>query len=171
METTIYKDSINRLYDSIVWTHKIQRTYLEILEKRRKIISIIKIALLSVSSITTSIFAIFDCFTCTIIFSFVTLLSLFVSEILDKIETKENIDKLNVSSNNLFQLRNDLMIFIDEIKSEKIDEKIIKTKLDCINVIYSNIQKDTPSIPDYCVTIAEKKIKNRKDEENNFNLL
>ena len=166
-----YNQTLNRLYDSIVWTHKIQRTYLEVLESRRKIMSIIKIILISFSSISTTVFAIFSCPTFTIISSFITLISLVISNVLDKVETKENIEKLNRSSNKLFKLRNELMLLSDEIKSNIISNDLIKVKIEFYNQCYSDVLVDVPTIPNSCVAKAGKKLKTRNDEELDFKVI
>ena len=70
---TIFVDSINKIYDSIVWTHKIQRTYLEFLEKRRKLFEILKIIFTASAAISTAICAVFKNEIGTIISSFIRL--------------------------------------------------------------------------------------------------
>lgn len=91
---TIFVDSINKIYDSIVWTHKIQRTYLEFLEKRRKLFEILKIIFTASAAISTAICAVFKNEIGTIISSFITVFSTIFTEILDKVETKKDIHLL-----------------------------------------------------------------------------
>lgn len=131
-DKSIYKDSINRLYSSIVWTHKIQRTYLERLELRRKILSIIEIIATGCSSVATMTFSALNQNLGTIISSAFVLLSLVLGEILKQIETTKDINDFKASSSKLFDMRNRVMLMVDDINAEKISEESIRVKLDLL---------------------------------------
>ena len=85
MAKTAFKDSINQTYNSIIWTHKIQRTYLEVLEKRRKLFKILKIVFTATASLATATFAFFNNQIGTISSSIITAATVFFGDILDKI--------------------------------------------------------------------------------------
>ena len=169
--TSIYNTTINRLYDSIVWTHKIQRTYLEKLELRRKILEIIKILVTSLSSISTSLFAFVNNYSGVIISSIFVLISLVLTDVLKQIETEKNIKIFKRSSESLFEIKNSMLELSDEIKANKIDDDIIKIKLELYKSKYSLAISDLPTIPNKIVNIASKKLKERKDEEVDLKLL
>lgn len=171
MDTTIYKDTLNKIYNSVVWTHKIQRTYLEVLEMRRKVLSIISIVFTSASSISTTLFAIFDSGLGTIISSMVIIISLVISEILDKIETKSDVEKFKLSSERLFSLKNEMMVFGDEINSNKIPDEIVKIKIEIFSAKFEDAVSNLRTVPDSVVKRADFKLKDRHDEEVDFKLL
>ena len=170
MSETIFQNSINKLFDSIVWTHKIQRTYLEVLEERRKTIKILKILFTAIASICTAAFAIFNNQVGTISSSLATICTIFLGDILDKIETKENIQAFKDSSTKLFEIRNQLIILRDRIKEGKMPNDVIAIELGKLNTIYAFSQRDLPTVPDKIVEKASKKLKDRKDEEVDFKL-
>jgi len=163
--STDYRDSYDKLYDSVVWTHKIQRTYLETLEFRRRLFMIIKLAFTSISGLATLVFAFLSEETGTIVSSFCTIGSLFFGEILDKVETSENIDKFRHSSEGLWLLKNKMLKTKDEIVSGKITDEIINERIDSYYSLFNNITACLPTIPDGFVKKASTKIKERKDEE------
>ncbi len=171
MGSTIYKDTINKLYDSIIWTHKIQCTYLEKLDKRRKMFSILKIVFTSTSTLSTTVFALLGQNLGTMISAILVAVSLIISEVLDKVETAENIRQLKDSSLKLMNLRNNLILLSEEIKNQKLDDGMIKEKINFYGDIYNETLKNNLIIPNSVVNEATKKLKDRKDEEVNFKLL
>ena len=127
MYNGIYNDDVNKFYESVVWTHKIQRTYLELLEKRRKILSIIEIVFTSASSVSTAIFALLGNNIGTIVSSIITLFSLVFASILEKVETKKDIDSFKKSSSSLWVLRCRAEKLSHEIKGNILsDEEVIR---------------------------------------------
>lgn len=171
MAKTAFKDSINQTYNSIIWTHKIQRTYLEVLEKRRKLFKILKIVFTATASLATATFAFFNNQIGTILSSIITAATVFFGDILDKIETKENIQMFKDSSTKLFDLKNRLLVLKDKIASGTMSEEMIEFTIESINETYASSQRNLPTIPDSIVKMAEVKLKERKDEEIDFNLL
>ena len=165
MAETIYKDSINRLHESIVWTHKIQRSYLEKLESRYKSLLIISLSISSVSTSSTLMFAIFSITTATIIAAVFSLVSIILGLILSKVETKENIEAFRTSSSSLCELRNHIITFAAEVKAGKINDENIPTFLTQFNYLFTSFTRDLPTIPNKFVEIADRKLKERKDEE------
>lgn len=170
-DNLIYKDSINKLYSSIVWTHKIQRTYLEHLELRRKIISIIEIIATGCSSVATMTCSALNQNLGTMISSTFVLLSLILSEILKQIETAKDISDFKTSSSKLFDMRNRMQLMSDDIIAGKLSDETIRVKMEYLNEEYVSIQKDLKTIPNYIVEIAERKLKERHDEEVDNELL
>ena len=171
MPKTTFQNSINKLFDSVLWTHKIQRTYLEVLEKRRKTIRILKVIFTAVASLCTVVFAIINNQAGTIASSIATICTVFLADILDKIETKENIQAFKDSSTKLFEIRNEMTLLKDKIVSGKISDEIIEVKLEALNEIYASSQRDLPTVPNKMVKKATQKLKDRKDEEVDFKLL
>ena len=171
MAKTAFIDSINQTYNSIIWTHKIQRTYLEVLEKRRKLFEIIKIVFTATASLATATFAFFNNQIGTISSSIITAATVFFGDILDKIETKDNIQMFKDSSTKLFDLKNRLLVLKDKIASGAMSEEMIEFTIESINETYASSQRNLPTIPDSIVKMAEVKLKERKDEEIDFNLL
>lgn len=168
---TIFVGSINKLYDSIIWTHKIQRTYLEKLESRRKKLEIIKIIFTTMSSLSTAIFAILNANTGTIISALVTILSVVFSEILEKVETKADIQSFKDSSTKLKEMRNEIIFFKDKISAGLIDDEKIEMIITNLNEKFSMVQRNLPTIPNKIVDAASFKLKDRKDEEVDFKIL
>lgn len=168
---TNYTDSINRLYNSVVWTHKIHRTYLETLEARRKTFEIIKIIIVSSSVVSTSLCAYYNNKIGTIVSSVLLFISTVISEILDKIETKENVKKFKNSSEKLYELKQSLILLADEIKSSSISEESVKNQIILLEYIFNSCTNDLPEIPNRIIKKTSNKIKERKDEELDFKLL
>ncbi len=168
---TIYHDSINKLYNSIVWTHKVQRTYLEILEARYKNIEILKIIFTTISSLSTTIFAIFNVNIGTIVSALVTILSVIFSEMLERTNTKKDIQCFKDSSSILNEMRNELEILKDEILAKQVNDDQIEVIIKNFNEKFSLTQRDLPTIPNKIVGMASYKLKERKDEEVEFKLI
>lgn len=168
---TIFVDSINKIYDSIVWTHKIQRTYLEFLEKRRKLFEILKIIFTASAAISTAICAVFKNEIGTIISSFITVFSTIFTEILDKVETKKDIQSFKDSSTKLWEMRNEIIVLKDKINAGKVDDSVIEAKIESLNERFSLTQRNLPTIPDKFVDLASFKLKERKDEERTYQAL
>lgn len=166
-----YKNSINQLYNSVIWTHKIQRSYLEKLEIKRKTFEIVKIIIVSLSVLSTSLFAIYSNQVGTIVSAVFVFISTVVSEILDKIETKENIKLFKQSSEKLYELKLSLILLSDEIKNYSITEEAIKNKLEFYQYIFNTCVSGLPEVPNKTIKKATKKLKDRKDEELDFTLL
>lgn len=168
---TIYKDSINQLFESVIWTHKIQRTYLEVLSLRRKILAIVKLCISSFTSISTVVSSFFDNKTLTMIFAIATVVSVILNEILDKVETKENIIKFENSSQKLWEIKEKMLKFADEIRGSSLSEKEISLKLEHFQELFSMANSGLKTVPNYIVNKAAKKIKVRKDEEVEMKLI
>ena len=167
----IYNDSINKLNESIVWTHKIQKTYLEALERRRTIISIIEITFTSLAATTATLLTIFDIKIGTIVACVVTLLSVIFASILEKVETKSNIDAFKKSSSNLWTLRCKVEELAQKAKGNVVDDEEAASEIDLLQLTFDNITSNLPTVPDKYVRKASLKIKNRKDEEVELKLL
>lgn len=168
---TIFVNSINKLFDSIIWTHKIQRTYLEKLEARRKGLEILKIIFTTISSLSTAIFAILNVNIGTIISALVTILSVVFSEILEKVETKADIQSFKDSSTKLNEMRNEIIILRDKISAGQINDEKIEMIINNLNEKFSMTQRNLPTIPNKIVNLASSKLKERKDEEVDFKIL
>lgn len=167
--STIYKKSIDRIYNSVVRTHKIQKTYLEQLEFRFNTIQIIKIVATALTAIPTAILGILNYPVATAILAIFTLLSAILGEILDKLEISKNIRKFRDSSNNLWLLRNEIEVFCDEVNGGIVNnQESIKNKLEYFNKVFASYCKDLPTIPDRIVNAASKKLKDREDEKIDF---
>lgn len=168
---TIFVDSINKIYDSIIWTHKIQRTYLEFLEKRRKLFGILKIIFTASASISTAICAVFKNEIGTIVSSFITVLSAIFAEILDKVETKKDIQSFKDSSSKLCEMRNEIILLKDKVNAGIVDDLVIEERIKSLNERFSLTQRNLPTIPDKFVDLASSKLKERKDEEETYKAL
>lgn len=168
---TVFVDSINKIYDSIVWTHKIQRTYLESLEKRRKVFEILKIIFTAGASIATAFCAIFKNEIGTVISSFITAFSTIFAEILDKVETKEDIQSIKDSSTQLWEMKNEIIVLKDMINAGKIDDLVLKEIINSLNERFVITQRNLPAIPNRFVDMADSKLKERRDEEVTFRIL
>ena len=171
MGNTLYEKSLNHLYNSVVWTHKIQRTYLEHLEFRRKVLSIIEIIFAGASSFSTLICSVFETKLGTIISAALVMGSFVFSEILKQVETQKDINNFKESSTKLMMIRNELELIVDDIKAQKITDEIVRAKIDFISEKFANITNELRTIPNRIVDEASKKLKDRKDEEVDFKLL
>lgn len=165
MYNGIYNDDVNRFYDSVVWTHKIQRTYLESLEKRRKTLSIIEIVFTSASSVCAAVFALLGNNIGTIVSSIVTLISLIFASLLEKVETKKDIDSFRKSSSALWILRCRTEKLSHEIKGNLLSDEEVTRNVEMLQLAFDNAVANLPTIPNNIVDIASRKIKGRKDEE------
>lgn len=168
---TVFVDSINKIYDSVVWTHKIQRTYLESLEKRRKVFEILKIIFTASASIATAFCAIFNNEIGTIISSFITAFSAIFAEILDKIETKKDIQSIKDSSAQLWEMKNEIIVLKDKINAGTIDDSVLEEKINSLNERFVITQRNLPAIPNKFVDLATGKLKERCDEEVTYKVL
>ena len=167
----IYNDAVNRINESIVWTHKIQRTHLEILEERRKVISIFEIFFTTAAGIATTMFAIFNNNLGTIMSSVCILFSVILSSVLEKVETKNDIDAFRKSSSSLWLLRCKVEELALRIKGNDIsDEEVAKT-IEFLQVSFDSAVYGLPTIPNKSLELASKKLKDRKDEEVEIKLL
>lgn len=171
MGKTIYQDSLNSLYNSVVWTHKIQRTYLEHLEFRRKVLAIIETFFTGASSISTLICSALNEKIGTIVSATIVMGSFILGEILKNIETRKDIDDFRNSSTKLMQIRNELKLLADDVKAQKVTDETVRFKLDYFNEKFADFSKGLKTIPNYIVKEASSKIKDRKDEETDTPLL
>lgn len=171
MYNGIYNDSINKFYESVVWTHKIQRTYLEILEKRRKVISIIEVVFTSIAGIATALFAIFGNNIGTIVSSVCILASVILNAILEKVETKNDIEAFRKSSSTLWLLRCDVEKVALKAKANLISDEEAGAHLEMLQSTFNNAVCGLTTVPNKYVEIASYKIKERKDEEAELKLL
>ena len=165
MYNGIYNDDVNRFYESVVWTHKIQRTYLESLEKRRKILSILEIVFTAASSVSTTVFALLGNNIGTIVSSIITLLSLVFASILEKVETKKDIDSFRKSSGSLWILKCRVERLSHEIKGNILSDEEVSRNIEMLQLSFDNATSSLPTVPNRIVDIASHKLKDRKDEE------
>lgn len=161
----VYNEAVNKLYESIVWTHKIQRTYLETLESRRKVLAIFEIIFSSISGITTMLFAIFGNNIGTILSAIAILLSVLLSSILEKVETKHDINDFRKSSSSLWLLRCNIEKIALKIKGNLLTDEEISFSLDLLQHSFDSLVSTLPVIPNKFVEISGKKLKERNDEE------
>ncbi len=171
MYNGIYNEAVNKLYESIVWTHKIQRTYLESLETRRKVFSILEIIFTSLSSVATAVFAIFGNSVGTIIASVFTLCSVIFASILEKVETKTDIDLFRKSSSSLWLMRCRIEQLSLEIKGGLLSDGEVHHSVEMFQSAFESITSNLPTVPNRVVNAASYKIKERKDEEVELKLL
>lgn len=171
MSQTIYKDAYNSLFDSVTWTHKIQRTHLDEFEKYRKVVLVVKIIFTGLSSALTVLFASLNMFLGTIITATVSMVAFILSEVLEKLFPSETIFSLKDTSSTLFSLRNSIELYSSRIKAGVVSDEEIFQKIEEFKNLYETVQKNAITTPNRIVNIAGKKLKERKDEEENYKLL
>ena len=161
----IYNEAVDKINNSIVWTHKIQRTYLEHLEFMRKIFLLLEIIFTSLASTATALFAIFDIKTGTLISSVITLFSVIFASILERLETKTTIDLFRRSSSGLWILKCKVEDLILSIKGDVLSDNEVAREVELLQCTFDNMTSMLPTIPNKFVDRATYKLKVRKDEE------
>jgi hypothetical protein len=167
MADYLYKKQYEKMVSGIIWTHKIQCCYLEHITIVNKWLKVIKYFFAALMSISTVMTAVFEYKTATIILGFVTVIALFVNLLLDNIVSDEDIKDLVSCTSSLCKLRDKVLLTMEEIETGKISEDVSKQYFIFYDEQYQELCSKLPSVSDKYVSIAEKKLKVRKDEEPN----
>lgn len=167
MESKLYKEQFKKLASGIIWTHKIQRCYLEHLTKTNKCIKIAKYLFAAASSIATIITAVFDNKTATIILGLITVGALFLNLLLDNLVSDKDIKDFSSYSESLCRLRDKVLLSQEELEKGVISEEVAKEYFYMYDEQFHEINSKLPIVSDKYVDQAKKKLIDRKDEDPN----
>lgn len=150
--------NIRELYNNVVWTHKIQEKESDILHKKQVIFNILSIILLSLTSsgILSTIFI------NEIALKIISAIISFVSLTISIITLSTNYDVLasqhKISALDFLCLRNDLKVFLTDIKIERYSIEELLLKRDDFYNKYNTLCKNSLSASNKAVTLAQKDI-------------
>lgn len=151
-------NNIRELYNNVVWTHKIQEKESDILHKKQIVFNILSIILLSLTSsgILSTIFI------NEIVLKIISAVISFISLTISIITLSTNYDVLasqhKASALDFLCLRNNLKVFLTDIKIERYSIEEILLKRDDFYNKYNTLCKNSLSASNKAVTLAQKDI-------------
>lgn len=159
----IQESQIRQIFASVVWTHKIQEKQADSYRKKYKIMDATKIVLaaLTSSGIVSVLFV--DNFWLKVVSAFLSAISLFISIYCESYDLKTEASIHKATALSLFQLRENIISILSDIKCEKLtyDEIILKKSL--VYDEYFQICKNAKDADEKSVNKACKDLKIRKD--------
>ena len=149
-------DNIKDLYKNVVWTHKIQEKESDIQHHKQVVYNIISIVLLSLTSsgVLSTIFI--NDIALKIVSAIISFISLTVSII--TLSTNHDVlsDRHKRSALDFLCLRNELKIFLSDIKIKRYTDDEILSKRDVFFTEYNQLCKNSFSASKKAVLLAEK---------------